>query len=988
MKNAFFLLLLVLFSGELSAATKPEWQRRPYEIITGELKAPHCDVLLHTQDLPVEKCQVNGGAELSLTDEAVLWKEKSAKLTIPPGAGTYTVTFPEPIPVTGKVDGMELWTFGPRSVYVDQFFVNIKDATGKAARIQIRGGSSCMYHRAWWQPAIGKIMPEIQFPIQVTGVTFVLPEKTEKDIIIFDCLGTFKFKGTEYPDTSKWVVPFPVTEYSIMPGLPGDKPETEALKEGDAYLFKCHGVSYRYEPKTGTLGDITATFKGKDFVPADKGGPAAVVNGTKLFPGTDGITREKLSETFENGKVTTKWRWSKGDAVYEFVLAVSARNRTLIVECESEQPDAVAFDCGTALKLKNPRLFSMAYLHNRWSDVPMLATDEFFFSVFPDWHRSDASALVESKNLWNWGDLSGAGVTGTDSARATGGPLYMRKTDGTLNPLKERIFFTVADNVEAVLPNIPNPRSQYYDEMGGVVCETRLYELMSPADLPKEIAFWQEMHAYGMRDIFLRYHCGQFRTPVASNRFNRSLYGAYYAGGDKSYVELVREMKKLFPRVAPYEDGRLIHGLAPEFSYDCLCQRSDNLFSFGWDRSFKPTSAAAFVLQAQFTPEFVKKYGWNACYLDEVTNSPPWAQTDFNAKSRGAATFRQVLRDYCLQGIMMRKYYGGPVWSEGNSAYFYAGLFDMDYAQNNLPGQNLLLDFKLKKFNPLQRQTGADTKIRNDNVALLAAEYLFGNVGTIHWRRIGPIKSANEKDRQIILKSYFMVRQAQEFYARSSVDSIEYYTDGGFLTVSELLAKQAPISGRYRIRYENGLVLYVNYANDEDWKIDVEGHTFSLPKWGFLAWKPGSLLAFSISLDGHRVDYCKGPMYTYLDANGAAVRFPEGSFRQAYLFRREGGRSMLFPMAVEQEENVELTCAKEATACDQKYVKRGENLLNGTKLVIDKKAFCYELGGFEKRIPVLFAPELLSEVKQKDGEQKVVKPENMNYGDEEQYKNP
>ena len=48
MKNAFFLLLLVLFSGELSAATKPEWQRRPYEIITGELKAPHCDVLLHT----------------------------------------------------------------------------------------------------------------------------------------------------------------------------------------------------------------------------------------------------------------------------------------------------------------------------------------------------------------------------------------------------------------------------------------------------------------------------------------------------------------------------------------------------------------------------------------------------------------------------------------------------------------------------------------------------------------------------------------------------------------------------------------------------------------------------------------------------------------------------------------------------------------------------------------------------------------------------
>ena len=985
MKFSVMLSLLVFLASSLSAA-KPEWQRRPYEIITGQLKSPRCNVLLHTQDLPVETCQVSGGAELSLTDEAVLWKEKSAKLTIPPGAGTYTVTFPTPISVPEKADGLELWTFGPRSVRVKQFLVEIKDASGKTARVRLTGGSSRNYRRAWWQPAIGKIMPDIRFPIEVTGVTFVLPEKTEKDIIIFDCLGTFKFKGTEYPDTSKWVVPFPVTEYSIMPGLPGDKPETEAVKEGDAYLFKCHGVTYRYEPKTGSLGDITVSFKGKDFVLADKGGPAAVVNGTKLFPAADGILCEKLSETFEYGKVTTKWRWSKGEASYEFTLAVSARNRTLIVECESEQPDAIVFDCGTARQLKNPRLFSMAYLHNRWSDVPMLATDDFFLSVFTDPHWSNAAVVVESRNLWNWGDLSGAGVIGEDSARATGGPLYMSKTDGTRNPLKERIFYTVSDKAEAVLPNIPNPRSQYYDEMGGVVCETRQYELQQPSDLPKEIAFWQEMHAYGMRDLFLRYHCGQFRTPIDSNRFNRSLYGAYYAGGDKSYIELVREMKKLFPRVAPYEDGRLIHGLAPEFSYDCVSQESDNTFSPAWDYCFRPTAAASFVIQAQFTPEFVKKYGWNACYLDEVTNSPPWAQTDFNAKSRGAGMYREVLRDYCLQGIMMRKYYSGPVWSEGNAAYFYAGLYDMDYGQNNLPGKNLLLDFKLRKFNPLQRQTGCDLTV-NDMHQLLASEFLFGNVGMILWGHVGPIGGRKEKFKQIILKSYFMVRQAQEFYARSSVDSIEYYTDGGFLTVSELLAKQAPNSGRYRIRYENGLVLYVNFANDEEWKIDVEGHTFSLPKWGFLAWKPGSLLAFSVSLGGHRVDYCKGPMYTYLDAGGAAVRFPEGSFRQAYLFRREGGQDILFPMAVEKEEVIELPCVKEAVACDQKFVKSGGNLLNGSKLVVDKKAFGYVLDGFREQAPVLFTPGLLSEseVKQESKVQAVKGKETFLYGDEDQH---
>ncbi|MBO4492111.1 MAG: hypothetical protein J5944_12225 [Lentisphaeria bacterium] len=983
MKFSVSLSLLVFLAGSLSAA-KPEWQRRPYEIITGQLKSPHCDVLLHAQDLPVETCQVSGGAELSLTDEAVLWKDKSAKLTIPAGEGTYTVTFPEPIPVPEKVDGLELWTFGPRSVYVKQFFVEIKDAAGKAVKVRLTGGSSRNYRRAWWQPALGKIMPEIQFPIQVTGVTFVLPPKAEKDVIIFDCLGTFKFKGTEYPDTSKWVVPFPVTEYSIMPGLPGDEPGTEAVKEGEAYLFKCNGVTYRYEPKTGTLGDITAAFKGKDFIPADKGGPAARVKGTELSAKAEGITIEKLSETFENGKVSTKWRWSKDDAAYEFTLAVSARNRTLIVECESAQPDAIVFDCGTALKLKNPRLFSMAYLHNRWSDVPMLATDDFFFSVFTDPHRSNAAAVVETGNFWKWGDLPGAEVVGEDAARVTGGALYMRKTDGTLNPLRERIFFTVSDRAEAVLPNIPNPRSQYYDETAGLVCETRQYELESPADLPKEIAFWQRMHAYGMRDIFLRYHCGQFRTPMDSNRFNRSLYGAYYAGGDKSYIELVREMKKLFPRVAPYEDGRLIHGLAPEFSYDCLSQEPDNTFSGAWDHSFRPTAAAAFVLQAQFTPKFVEKYGWNACYLDEVTNSPPWAQTDFNAVSRGAGMYREVLRDYCLQAMMMHKYYSGPVWSEGNSAYFYAGMFDMDYAQNNLPGQNLLLDFKLRKFNPLQHQTGCDLTVK-DMHQLLASEFLFGNVGMIKWGHVGPLRVISVKGKQFFLKSYFMTRQAQEFYARSAVDTIEYHTDGGFLTVSELLAKQAPNSGRYRIRYENGLVIYVNFANEEEWKIDVEGHSFSLPRWGFLAWKPGRLLAFSVSLDGHRVDYCKGPMYTYLDANGAAVRFPEGTFRQAYLFRREGGRPMLFPLEVEKEEDIELEGVKTAAACDQNFVKSDGNLLNGQTLTVDKKTFCYELEGVEEHSPALFTPELLSEAKRESKAPAVRGKEKFLYGDEDQH---
>ena len=93
---------------------------------------------------------------------------------------------------------------------------------------------------------------------------------------------------------------------------------------------------------------------------------------------------------------------------------------------------------------------------------------------------------------------------------------------------------------------------------------------------------------------------------------------------------------------------------------------------------------------------------------------------------------------------------------------------------------------------------------------------------------------------------------------------------------------------------------------------------------------------------------------------------------------------MLFPMEVEQEEEIELTCAKEASACDQNFVKGGENLLNGTKLTVDRKAFCYELVGFEEQAPALLSPELISDVKQEKREQMVIKYEETTYGDEAQ----
>jgi len=94
---------------------------------------------------------------------------------------------------------------------------------------------------------------------------------------------------------------------------------------------------------------------------------------------------------------------------------------------------------------------------------------------------------------------------------------------------------------------------------------------------------------------------------------------------------------------------------------------------------------------------------------------------------------------------------------------------------------------------------------------------------------------------------------------------------------------------------------------------------------------------------------------------------------------------MLFPMAVEKEEVAELDGVKKAFACDQNFAKNGGNLLNGQKLTVDKKAFCYELEGVEEHSPVLFVPELLSEVKRENKVPAVKGKETFLYGDEDQH---
>lgn len=989
----------------------PEWNRRPFEIISGELSKPHCPTLLHMEQLDPARCRIAGNAVFSLTSEAVTWRNQAGRLDIPEGGGTYSVFFPAPVKVTDKADGFELWTKGPKSVYVQKFYVEYTDAAGKTGRVQLFGGSNRLFGNVWWQPAAGKLAGGTRFPLNITGLTFVLPPKTKADSIIFDTLGAFRFEKIELPDTSKTPMPFPVTSDSILPGIPGEQYSLETKNRSRVceWLVKSGSdtIIYRYTPKTGTLSDIEVVFAGKHhFRPTVNGGPIARISGKNRFPAVDpvrndspvprephvvfrpgdpNIKAELLSFQFRNGRADTRWRWLKNGRQLEFTLSFYVKNRSLAVETSSDMPCITAFDCGVTGDTPDPRLFSMAYLHNRWSRIRMLVTDDYFLSVLPDWHRSNASFLVESFNAF---DLPKSQVVDPRSARVAGGCCYIPKTDGTLNPLAERIYITVSGKAEAVLPNIPNPRSRFFDEMKQRVCTIRMYELRAPDDLSHEISFWRKMHAYGVTDLFLRYHAGQFRTPFASNRFNHSLTGAQYVGGDQAFLTLVKEMKKLFPRVAPYEDNRIMSALSPDFRYAFIGQESNGSFSLAWDHAFKPNPSSQLLLQAGFSPKFIEKYGWNACYLDELSNSPPWAQVDFNAAAPGAGMFREVLRNYGYLILQMKEYYQGPVWSEGNAAYFYAGLMDTDYADSNTAGEIPLIDFKLLKFNPLENAAGFDkTRIKGNVDELLANEILFGNIGMLHQRHsITQARKINEAKQRIILKSYFMIRQLQEFYCGVKPAAIEYWVNGRFVTATELLRKNLVNSGLIRVRYENGLTVHVNRSKSDNWPVVLGGTEYLLPPFGYAAFLPGKILVYSALVDGERVDYSRGPKYIYADGHGRQIRFPEFTAGHGYLiqFGNPPGSAWLIPMPGQGGECLSGLKFKNAMPCDQEKRELKDSApADGSRLAIDGKAFCYRLDGLQLPALVSRKPQHIGKTAATEtGNQLKDQPSAFFYGDE------
>jgi len=523
------------------------------------------------------------------------------------------------------------------------------------------------------------------------------------------------------------------------------------------------------------------------------------------------------------------------------------------------------------------------------------------------------------------------------------------------------MYITVSPELHDVMPQINHPKSPRLEQTTNMVCHTRAYPLQGKIKhVDQELEMWQKFHDYGVTDMFVRFHNGLQRTPIESNNISMFLDSAYQNGGEESIKRLTEGMRKYVKVVGLYNDNRVIHAFAgrPFFGYENLMRNSDNTFVGGWDGIFRPKSGSQVALHKYHVAELLKKYpATNGQYMDELTNAPPWADVDYDATTPGAGKFATTLRDYSLLAMKLSEYFDGPVWSEGCASYFWAGVMDVNYAVSNdtKRGLPLIVDYKLMRMNPLSNYTGADWPIIHglDLDHVIANEIACGNIGHMAKSGDGAMPWQGRAEQLINyakpLKSYFMIRQVQEYFGGQCPVSIKYEINGKMMTASEMLKGNFKPSGKIHTVYPNGLQTWVNHNKEGNWVVNVDGEEYTLPPYGHVAIVPDELLQYTAIKDGHVVDYSNGKHYIFLDGRGEITEFPEMTAAYAYVIRQMNGKTRITPAPFVKAETIKGLSYTKATPLAQNGQAQGATVsLDVTDagmgdLVVDGKAFHYTM---------------------------------------------
>lgn len=970
---------------------------RPYEMDWAERMEDDHPALIDFEDLEGWSVTCSDAeASFARTRRQQLWGRFVGTLTYR-GTGPQPrvlIRLSQPITLPDDFDCINFWVYGNNWAWVPdpntppvEIAILFRTSAGREVRVPL----GTVHWREWW--LMHRKLPPDQAAELKSGATLAAIEVTrgrnsEDRELHFDNLSVYREElpplsfeprprrnltlPADQPvgtNTGPGTLPFPTREETLLPDNLTADFTVDLKQEGDAFLFVYQGsdgrLEYRYLPRTGTLSDISATWEPKQAEAAASPGPRfefrPMVDGAVVFArdekgghapptveeATDRPGPAALLSCERNGdSVTARWRKPCGEheAVVEYAFRLWQKSLVVDVACRGGHVEQFRF--GRAEGLPQPRLVTLPYLtcdEQRPAVVVAGTQDQpvFIFGIM-DHYRSNASAL------WAANGVIREGVV------YNGGSRYLPKTDGVRNDCFERLFLTVSSRFEEVLPNIPNPQSPWMHVAG-----ERLWIAHGASDRAKDYALWKQLARYGMTKVVITDHETGWRDGGESFTFRTR--AAPGKGGDEGQAEYARKVRALGFRYGIYNNYTDFAPVNEFWHEDMVTRLPDGNWQTAWPRCYNPKPARAVEFEARLAPIIQEKFQLDTAYCDVHTAVRPWSYVDYDARVPGAGTFAATFYAYGEIMLHQKRTWNGPVYSEGNNHWYYCGLTDGNYGQDQsarLSEQPWLVDFDLRKLHPLGcnfgmgnpemffgnvglGKTAEDRETRLDR--FLAATLAFGHTGFLVLHGGMPTAA----------RSYFNLQQVHAAYAQAVAKDIRYAdASGKLLDSSAALATGAFTRSQIRTVYSNGLTVTVNGHPDENWAVDG----MVLPPNGWLARSDdGELLAYSALLDGRRADYVDSPAYVYADGRGRFTRFPKAaSDGQLIAHKREDGRFEVIPVGECREFAIGLDGrSADVTALDEEGTQIGSPEIRYSRGLVHvlpvPRAFSYVVSPREER---------------------------------------
>ncbi len=905
---------------------------------------------------------------------------------------------PKPLPIHDDFDAINIWRFAtsysrdnrPQLHYTIQY----RDSQGQLHDSPFMGG---MLEVGWG--IHHRPVPPVKAPAEFVSITFSGFNEPRR-VTYFDSLRFYVRSQAPIHDAEipSWQeLGLPLSEDTILPTatVPYDK---AGIEQNGASTWRIYAekpgvsLSFDIQPKTGTLDDITAHFNGKTFKPMAGGGAHwapdriyPVDLETLLVPGNEAVKATFLKAENQENKLCLHWQYETPLAK-ELIIrwTFQFKGGSLIIDVEADSEAVGEFRLGAVEGIAG-KVVEVPYLNlGSWirKTYPpgIFAGDGIYISAFLDWYNSDASGLFGESSARPGGRFELNQTTAdhrwvpdptapdpTNVIRSysviNGGSYYWPNTEGKRNPLKERIFLTIADRFDDTLPNIPNPTHQYLRDTAEDVWATRMWyvnKLPVMDYFDRELGMWKLCKAYGMEQLNVRLH-GNINRQYTPRRCGSPTtfiedFVEPQIGGNEKCAEFFREMQKLGYRIGHYTD----HMLLCQLSYEAwdedflnLDSNSNWIYSSGMDKQTK--ICRLLQLQRKYNAYLRRDFAPNCAYLDQITCPPCWRYTDYDARVPDAAKFSAPYRVFVASLRQEEKDFG-PVLSEGITQMYFAGICD-SYAQPQRLDIHVLPNFNLRKLHTLSNDCGYHLSLvsrQNSEAAyrLLAYQFAYGN--TAHLNGCYHGEPYSKALPPYMIKSYFLIQPLQKFYALEPINEILYHVNGELAPIEKAIAASTIAQNQVKLIYQNNLQAAANLHAEDEFQVTLHGKQYRLPPDGFAVYLPSSCESYSIIQDGRRHDFMWTEKLEYSDGlNKTAAVIGT----QAYILRKTEEQLTLIPAPFMQAEKVHLDLEKipiwanvnqaEIKACDLdgNVIANEKQEIIGRKITVnsDGKAFMFKI---------------------------------------------